>query len=104
MSTHGVIHYYLYEDSILFYFGNEHGGERPNHDNIDKIKEAKRIHEAIFEGGIYDITGMNDKNLFWRELFYNRTHNKIFFVGYSNVPMEKKPLFDSAINLSFYKW
>lgn len=92
--NHGKEYQYWYKDSMLFYFSNETGIATQNYENISKNQEARRIRtRAILENDTFNLEGIGDKNLFWKECFY-----KDITIGYMNVPNEEKEIFDKAIN------
>ena len=100
---------FVYKDSMLIYFVN--GVSSLNANNIKSVGDS--IYKFRFEYGelfkkinlqkgyalyspelpdTFELSGINKKGLYWKDIYLNGIS-----VGYDNIPLNKKKLFDDCL-------
>lgn len=91
----GKEHRYWYSDSSLIYLSDAKGSTSVNE---QLIRQQEGAYSRKFLSDSIMLTGTDEKGNHWQEVKY-----KGILYGYSNVPPEKKQLYDNAMLSIKYK-
>lgn len=81
---------YWYADSSVIYITSEKGIHTLNYENVRRIKGAAAT--RFLSKDTMSLTGKTQKNLYWKDIKLKELN-----IGYTNVPKNKKELFDKAL-------
>lgn len=85
----GEEHRYWYPDSSVLYLSSIRGSATLNELLINRQQD---YYNKRFMSDTASFTGTDEKGNYWKEM-----KNGSLFYGYSNVPIDKKKIFDEAI-------